>query len=324
VRAAWQAALYGSGGFYRLERPADHFRTSAHVSVDFAAAVLALAREYDVAVVVDVGAGSGELLVALRALDRDLRLIGVEVRVRPTELPPSIDWRTAGVDPASTVFDVVSGPTLLIANELLDNVACDVVELAADGLREVEVHDATGVERLGGPADPVAAAWIERWWPLTEAGQQAVVGRSRDAAWSRLCESVTDGVCVAVDFGHVVADRPSTESPTSYRRGRQYPARFDGRYDVTAPVAVDAVASAVGGRIERQRDVLTRLMRRRSRPSVDLATSDPLGYLRQLSAAGDWRELTASAGLGDFWWIESPRGARSAGAVATLEREVRR
>jgi SAM-dependent MidA family methyltransferase len=324
MRAAWDAALYGRGGFYRTEKPADHFRTSTHVSRDFSDAVLSIAHQHDVEMVVDLGAGGGELLSTIRSHDDDLTLAGVDVRPRPAGLARSIDWRLAAGDTGEAVAAVPSGRTLLIANELLDNVACDIVELTTDGLREVEVHSETGRERLGGPADPAAAAWIERWWPLVAPGQRAVVGLSRDETWARLCESVSDGVCVTVDFGHVVADRPSTESPTSYRRGRQYPARFDARHDITAPVAIDAVAFAVGGRIERQRDVLERRVSPPGRPSVDLARSDPVGYLRQLSAAGDWRELTASAALGDFWWIESPRGARTIAASMGLESEVAR
>jgi SAM-dependent MidA family methyltransferase len=324
MRAAWHAALYGRGGFYRTEQPADHFRTSTHVSRDFADAVLSIAHQHDVETVVDLGAGGGELLASIRSLDGELALAGVDVRPRPADLAQTVDWRLAVGDAGEALAAVASGPTLVIANELLDNIACDVVELTPDGLREVEVHSETGRERLGGAADPAAVDWIERWWPLSAPGQRAVVGLARDVAWARLCTSVAEGLCLAVDFGHPLADRPTTETPTSYRSGRQYPARFDGRHDITAPVAVDAVASAVGGRIERQRDVLRRRVSPPERPGVDLARSDPIGYLRLLSAAGDWRELTASSALGDFWWISSPGGPRAVAASAGLESEVAR
>jgi SAM-dependent MidA family methyltransferase len=69
-RQAMQAALYGPGGFYvRGESPARHFRTSVHVSLGYAAAMLELLREVDAGLgrperidLVDVGAGQGELL----------------------------------------------------------------------------------------------------------------------------------------------------------------------------------------------------------------------------------------------------------------------
>jgi SAM-dependent MidA family methyltransferase len=323
MRVAWHAALYGPGGFYRTEQPADHFRTSAHVSGAFADAVLALARERDAATVVDLGAGAGELLSAIRDRDAEIALIGVEVRPRPVALAPSIGWRETDGDPADVVTAASVEPIVVVANELLDNVPGDVVELTPDGLRQVEV-DASGRERLGAPAEPAVVEWIERWWPLGEPGQRAVAGLARDVFWSRVCESVDHGVCIAIDYGHVLADRPADESPTSYRRGRQSTANFDQRHDVTAPVAVDAVASAVGGRLARQRQALAALATSAGRPDVELAHSDPIGYLRRLGAAGDWRELTASPGLGDFWWLVTPRGERAAAASMAVEGEVAR
>jgi hypothetical protein len=313
MRAAWDAALYAPGGFYLREQPADHFRTATHVSGDFAEAVLAVARACGTETVVDVGAGAGELLTALRCRDRRITLVGIEVRPRPAVLHPSVDWRAGEGDLAEAVADVASGPTLLIANELLDNVPCVVVELSDDGLREVEVEmGRSGVrERLGAPAEPAVAAWVESWWPLEARGQRAVVGLERDRLWRDLCDSVDDGVCVAVDYGHVRANRPWTESPTSYRRGRQHPARFDGRHDVTAHVAVDSVAYGVGGLLERQRDVLARTVPAPERPSIDLAHSDPRGYLRRLNAVGEHGELTARSGLGDFWWVVAASGSRA-------------
>ena len=324
MRTAWQAALYGPEGFYRVEQPADHFRTSTHVSPHFAQAVLSLAREHDVATIVDVGAGAGELLSAIRGHDTEIDLVAVEMRPAPSALPRGIEWRMTDGDSVETVAGVSAGPILLVANELLDNVPCDVVELTDDGIREVEVHSPTGRERLGGPPAPAAVAWIERWWPLDAPGQRAVVGLSRDAAWARLCASVSDGVCVAIDFGHLLPGRPSTESPTSYRRGRQTSARFDQRHDVTAPVVFDSVVSAVGGRLAPQADVLAHRLARPDRPAVGVATTDPIGYLRRLSAAGDWRELTASDGLGGFWWLETPRGQRDLAATMRGESEVAR
>jgi SAM-dependent MidA family methyltransferase len=332
MRAAWGAALYGPHGFYRRESPSDHFRTSAHVSNDFGAVVHTLAREHGVECVIDLGSGGGELLSALHRQAPDLTLVGVDVRPRPAGLARGITWRQAslqardagGDHSVDLVADAASARTMVVANELLDNVPCDVVELSADGIRDVEVESASGQERLGGPADPASVAWIGQWWPLDIVGQRAVVGLARDRWWSHVCSRVGDGVCAAIDFGHTLADRPAIETPTSYRRGRQYPPCFDARHDITAPVAVDAVASAVGGRIERQRDVLRRRVSPPGQPSVDLARSDPIGYLRQLSAVGDWRELTASAALGDFWWIESPRGPRTLAAGMGLESEVAR
>src|SRR4051812_37833101 len=99
-----ERALYGPEGFYtRGERPAAHFRTSVHASERFALAVARLIVEVDTALghpyrfdLVDVGAGSGELLAAVlpvTGLSGRLHPIAVEVAPRPEGLNGSIEWR---------------------------------------------------------------------------------------------------------------------------------------------------------------------------------------------------------------------------------------
>ena len=73
-------------------------------------------------------------------------------------------------------------------------------------------------------------------------------------------------------------------------------------------VAVDALADRVGGVARSQRDALLRLGVTAERPSLDLATTDPAGYLRGLSTATEAGELTSSPGLGDFVWVVSVVG----------------
>ena len=70
-KAAWDDALYGAAGFFRRESPGAHFRTSVHASPLFAAAVVRLVREARLDTVVDIGAGRGELLRALRPYVED-------------------------------------------------------------------------------------------------------------------------------------------------------------------------------------------------------------------------------------------------------------
>src|SRR4051794_14753413 len=99
-----ERALYGPGGFYtRGERPAAHFRTSVHASRRFAQAVARLVAEMDEALghparfdLVDVGAGSGELLAEIApaaGLAGRLRPIAVEVAPRPAGLTQAVEWR---------------------------------------------------------------------------------------------------------------------------------------------------------------------------------------------------------------------------------------
>jgi SAM-dependent MidA family methyltransferase len=306
-KQAWDAALYGPDGFFRREAPAQHFRTSVHASPLFAEALVRMTREAGLDTVVDIGAGRGELLAQMHALDPGLDLLGVEVAARPDDLDGSIAWTT--VLPES-----VEG--LVVANEWLDDIPCHVVEVADDGrLRVVHVDPATGAESLGQPLGhssvPASlAAWVERWWPLDlqEPGTRAEVGTTRDTAWADVVARVTRGIAVAVDYGHLREDRPAFGSLRSYRGGQEVDVLPDGSRDVTAHVAVDAVADRVGGEVRRQRDVLRGLGVSGERPDLARATSDPAGYVRALASATEATELTAPGGLGDFWWVVTVRG----------------
>lgn len=306
-KSAWDEALYGARGFFRREAPAAHFRTSVHASPLFARALVRLVRDAGLDTVVDIGAGRGELLAALHAADPGLELLGVEVAARPDGLPDPIAWTTAL--PAS-----VEG--LVVANEWLDNIPCHVVEVAEDGLPHVvHVDPASGEESLGRPLEhdsvpPSLAAWCARWWPLDagEPGTRAEVGSTRDAAWGDVVGRVTRGIAVAVDYGHLLGARPPFGTLRSYRGGVEVEVAVDGSRDVTAHVAVDAVADRVGATLLRQHEALARLGVSGARPDLARATSDPAGYLTDLAAASEAGELTATGGLGDFWWVVTTVG----------------
>ncbi|AXI78894.1 SAM-dependent methyltransferase [Peterkaempfera bronchialis] len=321
-REATQRALYGEGGFYRRpEGPAGHFRTSVHASARFAEAVARLLAEVDEELgrpaevaLVDVGAGRGELLRGvLAAVRRDrpalaarLRPHGVEVADRPAGLPAEVAWSTA-------LPQGVSG--LLFANEWLDNVPLDIAEVDGDGvLRLVEVDPATGAERLAGPPAGPDAAWAARWWPdAAEPGHRVELGGPRDAAWASAVASLERGAAVAVDYAHGAWDRPPFGTLAGFRDGREVCPVPDGRCDVTAHVALDACAAAGTGAgtgagvvhslWTTQREALRALGVGGARPPLALASTDPAGYLRALSGAGEGAELTDPAGLGGFGWL---------------------
>ncbi|HEX7187620.1 MAG TPA: SAM-dependent methyltransferase [Actinomycetes bacterium] len=317
-RAATERALYGDNGFYRRPGagPAAHFRTSVHASPLFARAVLSLARTCGLDTVVDVGAGRGELLTELHRLDPTLGAIGVEVAGRPAELAGAVGWTSALPD--------VTG-ALVVANEWLDNIPVDLVEQTADGPRVVEV-DPAGVERLGGPPEDADRRWLERWWPLTEVGARAEVGRPRDEAWATVVASVRRGVAVAVDYSHDRASRPPAGSFAAYRLGRQVPPVPDGSCDLTAHVALDACAAAglaagaTSTALTTQRVALRALGQEVPVPSREMAESDPAGYLTGLAAAGEVAELTARDGLGGFGWLVQGVGVPPPPGLAALSR----
>ncbi len=284
-RDAWTSALYGDEGFYRRSRPAEHFRTSAQGGL-FAEAIAELARRNGSATIVDMAAGSGELLTSLHALDVPATLIGVELVDRPIELPSPIEW-TDHLPPS------IDG--LLIAHEWLDNIPCDVVELDEDGVvRMVEVDPATGEESLGAPC---SSDWLDTWWPLTEPGQRAEVGEPRDRAWADAVARV-NGIAVAIDYAHTREARPPFGSLRSYAGGREVDVVPDGSRDVTAHVAIDSVASAVGATLTTQRDALAELGLDGSRPPLELATTDPGAYVRALSSHHAGRRAPRTRWLG--------------------------
>ncbi|WP_234338211.1 SAM-dependent methyltransferase [Streptomyces sp. NRRL F-5727] len=307
-REAAERALYGPGGFFlRPEGPAGHFRTSVHASPLFAAAVARLLvataeeLETDEVALVDMGAGRGELVTGvLAAVPAGLRVraYAVERAARPDGLDPRVEW--TGRPPEG-----VRG--LLFANEWLDNVPVDVAEVDEDGtVRYVEVR-ADGAERPGVPVTGPDAEWLARWWPLSAPGERAEIGRPRDEAWAAAVGSLAAGRAVAVDYGHVRGSRPPFGTLTGFRAGREVAPVPDGTGDLTAHVALDACAAAVHARVPAelttQREALRGLGVSGGRPPLALASTDPVAYVRALSAAGEAAELTARGGLGDFLWL---------------------
>ncbi|QGZ49594.1 hypothetical protein GPZ77_15510 [Streptomyces sp. QHH-9511] len=325
-REAAERALYGPGGFYLSpEGPAGHFRTSVHASPLFAAAVAKLLTEVadglgtDEVALVDVGAGRGELLTGVLAVVPDglsVRPYGVERAARPEGLDPRVVW-------TDRVPRGVRG--LLFANEWLDNVPVDVAQVdEAGAVRYVEVQTehgseagsesgtraGVGGERLGEVVRGPDAEWLERWWPLREPGERAEIGRARDEAWSDAVAALEAGLAVAVDYGHVRGSRPPFGTLTGFRSGREVEPVPDGSCDLTAHVAMDAVASVggPGSELVTQREALRRLGVSGERPPLSLASSDPAAYVRALASAGEAAELTARGGLGDFLWLTRPVG----------------
>ena len=124
--------------------------------------------------------------------------------------------------------------------------------------------------------------------------------------WTRVCAANPEALCVAVDYGHCLADRPVGGSLSSYREARQTPVTYDGRHDITAHVAFDSLASCVGGDVRRQRDVLQELGINGTPAQRVEPTTDPAGYLEALATATTAAELIEIGGLGDFCWLSGP------------------
>ena len=309
-RAAMERALYapGTGFFTGTGAPAGHFRTSAHASPLFAAAFGRLLGYVDEALgrpstvdVVDVGAGRGELLVALDAAVPDglrprLRLTAVELAPRPPDLPATVAWTDR---PPTRITG------LLVATEWLDNVPLDLAALDDAGVARY----LTPGGDLGDPLSTVDSEWLERWWPLAS-GAVAEIGVPRDEAWRSVLSTVERGLAVCVDYGHLRDARPRLGTLTAYRHGRQVPPVPDGSCDLTAHVAFDALATP-RSTVLRQRDALRALGVSGQRPPLALATADPAAYLTALADAAAAAELTDPTGLGGHLWLLEPVGIGS-------------
>jgi SAM-dependent MidA family methyltransferase len=287
-REAWDDALYGDGGFFVREAPADHFATSVTASPLLAEAVRALAHRVDDALgrpdpfdVVDLGAGRGELLQALPDVPARWRLTAVERA--PSPGLPGVRW----------VRDVPRTTGLLLAHEWLDAVPLDVLE---DGRLVLVAPD--GRESSGPVAPDGLRAWAARWWP---GGGRVEVGLARDRAWAAAVRQVERGLALAVDYGHALGDArfgPRRPTLTGYRAGRAVPPVPDGSCDVTAHVALDACAAATGARLLDQRAALRALgVDGRVPPEVTAA-----GLQRAAAAA----RLLDPAGAGGFGWLVQP------------------
>ncbi|MFF1815859.1 SAM-dependent methyltransferase [Kribbella sp. NPDC058245] len=283
-RAAWQHALYGPDGFYRRERPAAHFRTSVHASELFGRAIARLAREVGAEQVTDIGAGSGELGRVLRA--EGLKVVEIEL---DDQLP-----------------DRLTG--LVVANEWLDNIPCELAEWDEDGVP----HYLTAELTLGNVVEGNDLAWLQQWWP-GEPGDRAEIGLTRDETWAGVVDRIDHGTALAIDYGHLADDRPPYGTLTGFRAGRECEPVLDGSCDITAHVALDSL----GGEVHNQREMLMQLGVSAQRPPLDLAHSDSAAYLAALSAAGEAAELLDPSGLGGFGWVfsHSPVSGKSSSLV---------
>lgn len=332
---AWLDSSTGPEGFWRSERPSQHFRTAAGATGLLARMVFTLlAERSDISTVVDIGCGDGRLLAQIRALAPHLRLIGLDLRadVPDDRGRPAVErilgywdvvatgWnpagaRDAGPSPLTAVLPT-GRPMAIICAEWLDDLPAVVAQRSPTGWREVLVRR-DGRESLGGPVTAADARWLDDWWPA-EVGQRAESGRSRDAAWSAVIECLrpAGGLAVMIDYGHRRVTRPAHGTLTGYRGGRQVKPRPSPTVNLTAHVAVDSVAAAgesAGARTElltSQRQAVERLLPDQSCPGES-------GTLARLQYRGERRLLTDT--LGDHWWLvqsvapEGPAGGPATG-----------
>ena len=271
---AWASAITS---FYPLDHGAaeDHFPTAVTLGPAVAEAILDRVLPHleplvrGGITVTDVGAGDGTLLHQLRSIwppswrDRTAWR-GVDLRARPSHLDADVGWirGDAFEDGEGTPLRPSGG--LVIAHELLDDLPCDVLEVDDEGrLRVVLVEPATGHQSLGPPLDDrrscaalgidaaAIGAWCARWWTRREPAARVECGLRRDLAWRRIVDLVPYGVAVAMDYGHLQAERErgvwDGGTVTGYRHGRVVTPVPDGSGNITAHVAIDSCAAGSPG-----------------------------------------------------------------------------
>jgi hypothetical protein len=320
---AWVAAASGPGGFWRSSAPAAHFRTASMVGPELAGALLALLdRRPEITRVVEVGSGDGALLASLHQRRPALALAGSDLRPRPAGLPPAVGWAQDLWDVRSHrwttgafegLLAAGSGPMLLLAVEWLDDLPCRVAKRTSGVWYELD-DGLVPTEPLGGEEQ----GWIATWWPD---GERVEVGSTRDRAWGWLVRSLAPigGQVLMVDYGHERAARPGQGSLAAYQGGRRVPPVALPDRNLTAHVAVDAVAAAgerAGARTvsrSRQAEALAALLAPPA-PSADV--------LGALAARSRRAALAAPRGWGGHWWLlqdvppPPPRPDLSASAAA--------
>lgn len=306
---AWVDAATGPAGFWRHSRVGNHFRTASTVSL-LAEAITALMHNsaYSaIETVVELGAGDGRLLDALRRRQPNRRFIGVDIRPRPDDLR-GVDWHTGSWDVGDNCWHGAAGelltelerPTMIICAEWLDDLPCPIATPDQDGWRQILV-DRDGTESPGDLLSGDHADWLARWWPGS--GGRAESGLTRDRAWTSVINTLSSagGSALMIDYGHLRDARPVDATLTGYVAGRQVTAHPDRSINLTAHVAVDSVAAAgirAGATTEfliDQRTAVDRLL------PDDRGAPDDTDLLAVLQHRGERRLLHRT--LGDHRWL---------------------
>lgn len=253
------ARKFGSGG---------DFVTAPELGSVYAQALartlVATFRHFAEPMLLEIGAGSGalaaDLLIALDALgappahyrilerSADLRERQRErLAALPAALAARVEWLHA---PPAESFDGA-----IVANEVVDALACARVHASADGLSEVhvDIEDGRFVERRR-PARPRVAAEVERI--EADLGRPLAPGTTTEvlpelAAWfAAISAPLRRGLMLLGDYGYGRAEyyRPERHDGTLICHYRQHahadPYWHPGLNDVSASVDFTALAEA--------------------------------------------------------------------------------
>lgn len=197
---------------------------------------------------VEAGAGPGTLARAVLAAEpecrRALRYVMVECSAAQRALhQPLLDRTDVTVESRADLPAAARALTVVLANELLDNLPFDLFERTADGWAEVRVGAGDeGLVEVPVPAGTDDAELLGRLAPAAATG--ARVPRPRlAAAWVDAATALGDHV-IAFDYATTtphLAALPQDEWLRTYRQHNRgvSPLEHLGGQDVTCEVAVD-------------------------------------------------------------------------------------
>lgn len=255
-------ALYGPDGFYATTGRAGgadgDFLTSVEAGSLFAEVLAGKLDDWwhelgepDPFVVVEAGAGVGTLCRNLWAAVGDcrvaLRYVMVERSDRQREqafVEVVAEAFSDGAEvPLAALVDLPAGPLtgVVLANELLDNIACRVLERGDGGWSELHIDG--DVEVLV-PADEAIARMAQSLAPATASGSRIPI-QLGGAVWVKRALRLLDhGRLMVFDYGAstaTLAERRWTDWARTYRNHRRGTAVLAdvGLQDITFDVAVD-------------------------------------------------------------------------------------
>ena len=165
---------------------------------------------------VEAGAANGRLAAdimdALAEFEPDLyetitcRLIEAEASLAESQRTmlaahlPRLAWSS----PEELAAGELAITGCLVTNELVDALPVHLVEMTAEGLREVMVgaRDDAFVEQLAPPSTPAIAAHLERVGVTLAVGQRAEVRLAADQWLRGVARSLTRGFVITIDYGY--------------------------------------------------------------------------------------------------------------------------
>lgn len=317
-----------------------HFLTSPEVGPLFAEVIArAMDRWWrdlgrpDPFVVVEAGAGPGTLAAGILAagpdclgalryvlVDRMARWRSEQVRRLPLDQPTELLGSSHSGPVFVSVTDMPAGPLVgvVLANELVDNLAVRILELGRQGdgrPRWHEIYRAPDGTELAVPADAQTGARAARLAPGAGVGARLALAEEAVSWLSGALALLERGRVVVIDYGDrssSLAARPWTEWLRTYRaHGRgSHPLADPGSQDITCEMAMDQLSEMrrpTSVRTQREFLVdhgLDDLLDRAGEQWRAAAAAPDLAALAARSRQGEGRALTDPDGLGAFWVME--------------------